>query len=267
MAPAAIRWYETLFFNVRDRLQATGWIRAMLTRKHRWQGLGDPFAIQFLCNVWGPKVLDLLLYGVDPGDRPRDQDQPGACVDRGVSRSVRRQSLLSCLGGGLDGASPLALMEEHLRLMEIDAKPAEGGEQGACFDRAVAHNVRRQSLLSCFGGGLDRVSPLALVKQHVRLMQRDAKRAKAGEQIQDSPQFLAMVDGLIETFKRILGTRKPCKDRSAVPPAQASAERPKKTRTRADASAATSSSGTEKERRSGAHRAVKRPSGQSPQRS
>jgi hypothetical protein len=153
----------------------------MLVKKHRWQGLGEQFAIQFLANQWGSQCLDSLLYDVDPSHRPSGANQ-----------------------------------------------------SEACFDRAVGLSVRRKSLLPSIGGGFDHITPLQLIKLHVKLMELDAKRAKSGKQPGDSPEALAAVDGLLGELMRLVGKPKPCKDRSGVRSGAPSAEKPKHMRARAD---------------------------------
>ena len=114
LPPAAIGWYEALFFCVRDCRQATGWIYRMLRKKHRLLGRWEEFAIQFLCYLHGPRAIPFLLHGVDVADRPAGPNEAGGFFDRQTRRNIHRKALLADVGGLLDSVGSFDAAKQWL---------------------------------------------------------------------------------------------------------------------------------------------------------
>jgi hypothetical protein len=103
VAPQAIDYYEKLFFDVRDWLDCTGWIRIMAI-KGPLSTYGDNnkgemtleqrgYLYRLFAYFGGPLVLDAIVNGLGTKTRPQFGDDVGDWFDDALKQIVRSTAL------------------------------------------------------------------------------------------------------------------------------------------------------------------------------
>jgi hypothetical protein len=126
LPPALVRWYESLFFNVRDRLRCLPWMvktirgpGALPTVDHAGELTehGRNVAYKLFAFFGGPVALDALLAAISP--RP-----PGASISAWLDDTMRQRVRLVALMAvaGSEIHRPMAWMRLHLKFLKWEAR-------------------------------------------------------------------------------------------------------------------------------------------------
>lgn len=127
--PAAIDWYEKLFFNVRDRLESHDWIVKTI--------LGDPLGrvaagdggvtdkqrhifYHTFAYFGGPLALDIAMCGLRRSPLPRDNRQLNTWLDDAIKTTMRQKGALTAQGFHINRWTVMPILEMTCRLMEMD---------------------------------------------------------------------------------------------------------------------------------------------------
>ena len=117
MQPKAVRWFERVFFCVRDRLEAPSYIIQQAIKLHE-KGGGDPVYKVWLLLAYtlGPLVVDELVYDRSPANRPSSPEQVATALQADAFATLRRRALVA-----LRLMSPVNA-KEATRLVKLYAK-------------------------------------------------------------------------------------------------------------------------------------------------
>jgi hypothetical protein len=137
-APAVVRWYEKMFFDVRERLSSRDYIRnVVLIPAIRESVSFDDREIltadkkQAICKmlayVGGPKVLDFALMGFERSDAPTRLTQLTDWMDTSFTNSVRHASMLGMQAFNFNKFSIMQLFEMCRQIVESAAEARRAG--------------------------------------------------------------------------------------------------------------------------------------------
>jgi hypothetical protein len=133
--PSAVDWYEKIFFNVRDRLEAEDYIakhaigkledRGPSAREGRQTDFQEQMSYKLFGYYGGPYLLDIMFSGflkVPRPDRPERVDQ---WMDGTMQTLVRRKALSAARHLDINKFNVMQLLEIQLRIIEA-AKDSGG---------------------------------------------------------------------------------------------------------------------------------------------
>jgi len=163
--PDVIRWYEALFFNVRDRLHCHDWIvdnvlvpAFLASRAHRVEQLlidtssmagtaprptrnvVDPFfdaSLKFFAYYGGKHVLNFVLSGFlrdNLCEQPRDV---GKWLDAAVARRLKQMSAAAATSMEINKFNLMQLFELHRELLRLERTTAASMQESE-VQQAVA---------------------------------------------------------------------------------------------------------------------------------
>lgn len=143
--PSAVDWYEKVFFNIRDRLEATDYItkqiigktedRAPLARKGQLTDFQEQISYKLFGYFGGPLILDIMFSGFTKMPMPERQDQTDAWLDATVQTLVRRKATHAARHLEIHEFNIMQLLELQLRIVEASE---EAGGSATDFERNVA---------------------------------------------------------------------------------------------------------------------------------
>lgn len=144
--PAAIEWYERLFFNVRDRLKAHHWIvKSVLgTAAHRAAGREDhltenqrDLTYKLFAYFGGPLIFDVILSGFSAGSLPSRKDECDEWFESTFARLLTSRATQHARVFQVDKINVMQLMEITCAI--IGARRAE--RQGVGPQSEVEKNI------------------------------------------------------------------------------------------------------------------------------
>ena len=121
--PATVDWYEKLFFNVRDRLNAHVWIAKIIRGPRHVPRLdtdgsltaaGRAAAIKRLAYLGGPLILDSVIRSLSPRLACGSDSNTSAWFDE--SFVARIKSLATIAVANIDELDPMKLFRLHVNL-------------------------------------------------------------------------------------------------------------------------------------------------------
>lgn len=151
--PAAIDWYEKLFFNVRDRLESHDWIvKTILGAPASREGAGDGgvthnqryIFLQTFAYFGGPLALDIAMCGMRRSPLPRDNRQLNTWLDDAIKTTMRQKGALTAQGFHINRWTVMPLLEMTCRLMEMDK---EEQNKTNPYEEAVAGFLARAGMV------------------------------------------------------------------------------------------------------------------------
>jgi hypothetical protein len=118
LAPAAVRWFEALFFRVRDRLRGTDWIASQVMGPGLWDGFGPGE----LGKVWmifghsaGPDALDLVIAVTQDRPLPASARAPEGVDPRLHETRLRLACRLAVAARMIRSAADVAVLRRLYR--------------------------------------------------------------------------------------------------------------------------------------------------------
>ena len=122
MHPEGIRWYELIFFNVRDRLDNEGYIGRQVIGPAVAHGLRN-ISLDFSAKYWGyyagPYMLDLILSDIDPSTpMPKVGTDLNHFMDNYWNKAARIRSVNSIGAFDVNQFNVLQLFELHSQLIQ-----------------------------------------------------------------------------------------------------------------------------------------------------
>lgn len=122
--PQSIQYYEALFFNVRDRLEAKHWIvGTVLTPSYlRHSDSNEDYMMFKLFGYFGgPILLDFMLTGFKPGiGLPASPEDMDLYLDKHFFNGIRRRSAIHVGNFEVNKYNVMELFATHCRLVEIE---------------------------------------------------------------------------------------------------------------------------------------------------
>lgn len=146
LTPETVGWYFKLFFDVRDKLQAPGYIMSHVIGYGPWSGFPNDQVGRFwgwMGWAGGPQVLDVLIDTFHAVRRPRETPTLGIYLRRGVDLPCQ------CLVGATVlpryGAAGVALTPLMLGLVEARAShdPAKADRHLERVQRGLVRLARQ----------------------------------------------------------------------------------------------------------------------------
>lgn len=149
--PETITWYEALYFNIADAIDARDWITKQVlvpaimrsnyvriapppseddddaTHRAVWardSEVAQPYldgTLKMLAYFGGPLMTDLLIHGMRSGMPLRSLDSLADWVDGHWTATIRRRSLQACITFEVTKYQVMQLFEIHARIMELEA--------------------------------------------------------------------------------------------------------------------------------------------------
>ncbi len=129
--PATIDWYEAMFYNVRDRLNARYWIvkNCLGPAAERFiDDHGRQFTLKMFAYFAGEKALDMMLSGFDPSKNWRDMNDLSQLLDTHAADTIRRRCAAHIMTAEINRFNIMELVGAHLKLMEL-AQSAKTGDE------------------------------------------------------------------------------------------------------------------------------------------
>lgn len=122
MLPEAVEWYESMFFNVRDRLRNRLYIAKHVLGPAITLGMHDQlngFTAKFFGYFAGPTVLDAILFGYDVSTAtPAGGNEVKPFFDEHATTQLRRRSAEAANTFEVNKYNVMQLFEIHASLIE-----------------------------------------------------------------------------------------------------------------------------------------------------
>ena len=140
LLPAAVAWYERIFFNVRDRLHARIWILKTIRGGERRRPLScnDPLSasergqfFKLLAHFGGPVALDAAISGLSGGPVAQQDQVPNWFDDSQASR-ILQVAVLSVREP--DQASAMQLLRVQMKLLRCESA-SENRDSAAALEK------------------------------------------------------------------------------------------------------------------------------------
>ncbi len=148
--PAAIDWYEKLFFHVRDRLDCRDWIvksilGTWLTRQAGLDGTQTESQRDLIYKIFayhgGTHVLDALICALGPQPAPGRAADTEAWLESGLKHMVKVKATAALQILATDKFNAIQLVELGLRVLRTDASAGNNEQRGSALESAVADLV------------------------------------------------------------------------------------------------------------------------------
>ena len=140
----AVDWFESLFFNVRDCLRASGYITHQVIRPHDpWQGLpSDIERLWKLIGYWrGPQALDELINGLAAPSPSGDKSDFHRQINDHLRTAVSCKALVAIEMLPLDDPkTAMKFLKVWVRLLDIESREQRRRQAGPEVD--ITLNIR-----------------------------------------------------------------------------------------------------------------------------
>ena len=134
LSPEAVDWYEAVFFNVRDRLRATGYITHQVIRLHDpWKGLpNDLERFWKFFGYWGgPRAIDELASGLAAPFPTADKVDFRKCINEHLGTMVHCKAFVALEMLPLDDpATAMQFLKIWVRIMELESREQRRNQAG-----------------------------------------------------------------------------------------------------------------------------------------
>lgn len=136
--PDAIKWYESLFFNVRDRLDKHTWIvKAVLgTSAYRAANREGSMTVnqrdlvyKLFAYFGGPVILDVIISGFVRGLLPKKREEIKSWFDQTYALLIRQRATIAARLFEVNKYNVMQLFEIHCAIMAGERSASEGGPQ------------------------------------------------------------------------------------------------------------------------------------------
>ena len=160
-----IDWYEAMFFNIRDRIEAHDWIldKALMPaiEEHRARAeamananarvpnqplppkytVSDPYfdpLVKFLGYYGGPFVLELALSGFQNGSPATSREGTSTWLDRAMAIGIKERSVVAAREFEVSKYNVMELFQVHTQLMAIEKSDETDVNKNAQIHEAVS---------------------------------------------------------------------------------------------------------------------------------
>lgn len=187
--PDSVFWYETIFFNVRDRLNCHDWIvksilgTALTRSTHRDGSLTDQqrdLVYKLFGYFGGPLVLNVMISGFDAASFPKKSSEIANWFDNSLKMLLRSRAAAAARIFEINRYNVMQLFELSLGVMNHDfaAKGAAGGAQNE-----LQQNIEALMQEIEWGLAYDEES-LEQINSQQQAYVRSAVEPRASEQLQ-----------------------------------------------------------------------------------
>jgi hypothetical protein len=122
MTPEVVAWYEAIFFQVRDRLGARGYIAHQVIK---WHGDSEPD----LGQIWklfayrgGPVVLESLIHGLPPANRPQDVREVLRFIAEDATTTFELKGVVATHLLPVDESTAFKILRGYLTMRQLEAR-------------------------------------------------------------------------------------------------------------------------------------------------
>lgn len=133
--PSAVKWYERIFFNVRDRLDASDYItkqvigkmeeRSTSAREGRLTDFHEQMSYKLFGYFGGPIILDIIFSGFTRVPMPDRADRTDQWMDSTMQSLVRRKATSAARHLEINKYNIMPLLDLNMRIIEA-AKDSGG---------------------------------------------------------------------------------------------------------------------------------------------
>ncbi len=140
--PAAVEWYEALFFNVRDRIQSRDWILKQILGPaidRMMDDKAEELTMKMFAYYMGPIMFEAVLTNGFTGIAHVGDDlDVDAAMDHRTARSVRVRAMTSIRTAEINRFNIMELVGAQQRLIEM----AAAAKEGELAQNAVEENIK-----------------------------------------------------------------------------------------------------------------------------
>lgn len=138
-----VRWYRQIFFQVEDRLKATGYIVHVVFGENFIRMREGDYATlwKFFGYFMGPLVLDTIVNRVNGATRPRDVSGVQTLLSDDLRQVILMQASLAARTLNVNSFNQLQVLEIYQKYLEIE-KLANGSASSAQFLASVSALVQ-----------------------------------------------------------------------------------------------------------------------------
>ena len=126
--PEIIKWYEKIFFNVRDKLQYHDYILAVAIGPALYTGMSEreyDLLWKTLGYLYGTKVLNAFIKSTTKQFKPESDEEVEACIMTDASSALRRKAAIAARTYAINGFTQSDLLNTYTRFLELE-KEGEG---------------------------------------------------------------------------------------------------------------------------------------------
>jgi len=128
ITPESVDWYEKVYFNVRDRIDASDWIvRQVLERQPGGAYPTDEHALKAFAYFCGRAAFEYLLSGFHSKSHPADPAELGSTLDEAISNRTMINAAMAVSRFDLRPPDHLRVLRNSLRALK-DARKREKNE-------------------------------------------------------------------------------------------------------------------------------------------
>lgn len=158
--PEAIEWYEALYFNVVEHLEARDWITKQVLlpafAKHhadmvpqedgsvalpfRDSTVAHPFldaSLKLFAYFGGPHLVDLMIHGMQSGKPLTSPEDLPAWLDQHWSNSIRRRSAQAAMQFEINKYNVMELFAVHSNIIQIERSEESQDQQKTTTERHI----------------------------------------------------------------------------------------------------------------------------------
>lgn len=143
MREDVLRTYESLFYDVRDRLNQPAYVMHVAIGQALHRGLREtdwPLLWKFYGYTYGPRMLDAVIgQAIAPG-RPRTADDVKFCFQDDGMASVLRKQALAARTVPINSFTQLDVLSVYAKFVEIERVT---GESRSVSDNTLLANVQK----------------------------------------------------------------------------------------------------------------------------
>ena len=176
--PEVVEYYEALFFNVRDRLEAHDWVleycllpsfahgRLLLTAPGEDNApptdrliIHSAFldgSIKFFAYFGGPFILDFVLSGFRRGNIARSREEMGSWFDQYWASRLKYRSAAAALNFDVNRYNVMALFDVHKEIINIE-RSTDSQEQAKDQIHTAVGGLMKEIVWSVGLSGKERV--------------------------------------------------------------------------------------------------------------
>ena len=121
--PAVIAAYESVFFNVRDKLANTGYIVNVVMAESVTKGITErqyDLLWKMFGYTGGPYVLDAVITRFSAIDRPQKPEDVSEFFQNATINSMRHKASVAALTVPINSHTQLAVLDSYVKYIEIE---------------------------------------------------------------------------------------------------------------------------------------------------
>ena len=136
--PEALHWYEKLFFNVRDRLDAEVWVAKTILGSSAYRAANregtvtdnqQDLLFKLFGYYGGPLILRIVISGFRRGSLPRRREEIGPWFDDTFTTLIKSRSAQAARVFQINKYNVMQLMDIQCGIMVAERSVAQGGPE------------------------------------------------------------------------------------------------------------------------------------------